>query len=151
MTRSLLAGAVYFVIVFTIAFGLGVVRVTFIVPAVGGLLATLLELPFTLAASWIVCSWLVRIFGARSLSQAIGMGTSAFALVMVAEAAGSILLFSRSLEDHIGSYATLAGGLGLAGQIAFGLFPVVQYLWKTTMPTRTVPPPSEKPKARPVP
>ena len=69
MTGALLAGAVYFVIVFAAAFGLGVVRVTFLVPAVGSLLATLLELPFTLAASWIVCSWLIRIFGARSLSS----------------------------------------------------------------------------------
>ena len=151
MTRSLLAGAVYFAIVFAVAFGLGVVRVSFVVPAVGSLLATLLELPFTLAASWIVCNWLMRIFRTRSLGQAIGMGTSAFALLMVAEAAGSILLFSRSLEDHIGSYATLPGGLGLVGQIAFGLFPVVQYLRKTPVPTRTGVPLSEKPTAWPVP
>ena len=71
------------------------------------------------------------------------MGTSAFALLMVTEAAGSILLFSRSLVDHIGSWATLAGGVGLAGQIAFGLFPVIQYLRNTTVPTRTVAPPGE--------
>ena len=127
MIRSPLAGAAYFVIVFAAAFALGVLRVTFIVAAVGNLQATLLELPFTLAVSWIVCSWLVRICGIRSLGQAIGMGASAFVLLMCAEAAGSILLFGRSLEDHIGSYLTTAGGFGLAGQIAFGLFPVVQH------------------------
>lgn len=150
MTRSLLAGAAYFAIVFTAAFALGVVRVTFVVPAVGSLRATLLELPFTLAASWIVCGWLVRIFATRSLGQAIGMGASAFALLMAAEAAGSILLFGRSLEDHIGSFATTAGGLGLAGQIAFGLFPVVKYLRNTTAPTRTDVPQNEKPPPSPV-
>lgn len=58
---------------------------------------------------------------------------------MGAEAAGSILLFSRSLGDHIGSYGTAAGGLGLAGQIAFGLFPVIQYLCNNTVPARRWP------------
>jgi hypothetical protein len=151
MTRSLLAGAAYFVIVFTAAFALGVLRVTFIVPAVGSLWATLLELPFTLAASWIVCGWLVRIFGTRSLGQAIGMGASAFALLMGAEAGGSILLFSRSLKDHIGSYGTAAGGLSLAGQIAFGLFPVVQYLRNTIVPARADVPLNENPPPSSVP
>ena len=119
-----MAGAAYFVIVFMAAFALGALRVTFAVPAVGSLWATLLELPFTLAASWIVCGWLVRIYGIRSLHQAIGMGASAFVLLMGAEVAGAILLFGRSFNDHISSYATAAGALGLAGQIAFGLFPV---------------------------
>ena len=151
MTRSLLAGAAYFVIVFTTGFALGVLRVTFIVSAVGNLWATLLELPFTLAASWIVCGWLVRISGTRSLGHAIGMGASAFALLMGAEAAGSILLFSRSLGDHIGSYGTAAGGLGLAGQIAFGLFPVIQYLCNTTVPAHADVPLNEKAPPSPVP
>jgi hypothetical protein len=61
MTRSLLTGAAYFVIVFAAAFALGALRVTFIVPAVGSVWATLLELPLTLAASWTACGWLVRI------------------------------------------------------------------------------------------
>jgi len=150
MIRSLLAGAAYFVIVFAAAFALGVLRVTFIVPVVGSLQATLLELPFTLAASWIVCSWLVRIFGTRSLGQAIGMGASAFALLMCAEAVGSILLFSRSLEDHVGSFLTTAGGLGLAGQIAFGLFPVIKYLRNATVLARTDALQNEKPPSSPV-
>ena len=126
--KALLAGAAYFVIVFIAAFALGALRVTFVVPAVGILWATLLELPFTLASSWIVCGWLVRIYGIRSLRQAIETRISAFVLLMIAEVAGSILLFNRTLEDHIGSYATMAGGLGLAGQIAFGLFHVVEYV-----------------------
>lgn len=135
--KSLLAGAAYFVIVFIAAFALGAARVTFVVPAVGSLWATLLELPLTSVASWIVCGWLVRIYGIRSLRQAIGMGVTAFVMLMGTEAAGSILLFNRSLADHIGSYATAAGGLGLAGQIAFGLFPVIRYIRNTTVPART--------------
>ena len=136
MTRSLWAGFAYFVIVFAAAFALGFVRVAFIVPALGSLWATLLELPFTLAVSWIVCGWLTRAIGVRSIGQAVGMGAGAFALLMGAEVAGAIVLFGRSLEDHIGTYATAAGGLGLAGQIAFGLFPIVQYIRNAASPTR---------------
>ena len=126
MTRALLAGVIYFAIVFTAAFALGGVRVVFVVPAVGALWATWLELPFTLAAAWIVCGWLVGNFGVGSLRQAIAMGACAFALLMGADAVGSMLLFGRSLAAHIASYATAAGGSGLAGQIAFGLFPLVR-------------------------
>ena len=60
--------------------------------------------------------------------QAIGMAAIAFALLMGAEAVGSMLLFGQRLEAHFSSYATAAGGLGLAGQIAFGLLPIVQYV-----------------------
>jgi hypothetical protein len=132
MARSILAGAAYFLLVFAAAFAFGALRITFIVPAVGSVWATLLELPFTLAVSWIACGWLVRILRTSSLGQAIGMAASAFALLMSAEAAGSILIFSRTLGDHIGSYRTAAGALGLAGQIVFGLFPIMQYLRRTT-------------------
>jgi hypothetical protein len=128
MARSILAGATYFAIVFAAAFALGVLRVTFIVSAIGALWAAMLELPFTLAASRIICGWLYHLFAIRSLGQAAGMAASAFALPMAAEAAGSILLFNRSLADHFGSYATAVGGVGLAGQIAFGLFPAV--IWR---------------------
>lgn len=131
MIRSLLVGAAYFAIVFAAAFALGVLRVTFVVPAIGPVWATLLELPFTLAVSWTTCRWLMRHLGTRLLGRSIGMGASAFTLLMCAEAAGSILIFNRSVSDHIGSYATLPGALGLGGQIAFGLFPLVQYMRET--------------------
>jgi hypothetical protein len=62
------------------------------------------------------------------MRQAAVMGVSAFILLMGAEIAGSVLLFDRTFFEHIGSYATLAGALGLAGQIGFGGFPVVQHL-----------------------
>jgi hypothetical protein len=132
MTMSILAGSAYFVIVFAAAFALGALRITFIVPAVGSVWATLLELPFMLVLSWMACGWLVRFLGMPSLGQSIGMAASAFALLMGAEAVGSILIFGRSFSDHIGSYGTAAGALGLAGQIVFGLFPIVQYLSGTT-------------------
>lgn len=129
MTRSLIVGAAYFLIVFAVAFALGALRVTFVEPAVGTVLATLAELPFTLAASWATCAWLCRRWRMSSLAQAASMGASAFVLLMSAEAAGGILIFGRTLEEHVGLYGTVAGVLGLSGQIAFGFIPVVQHLW----------------------
>jgi hypothetical protein len=127
MTRSFLVGTAYFSIVFAAAFALGVLRVMFVVPLVGNLLATLIELPFTLSISWFVCSWLVRTYGISTLGQAVAVGAVAFALLMCAEAVGSILLFNSTLQNHIASYFTAAGALGLTGQVAFGAFPILIY------------------------
>ncbi len=129
MARSLIVGAAYFLIVFAVAFALGVVRVTFVEPAVGAVWATLAELPFTLAASWAICAWLCRRWRMSSLAQAASMGASAFLLLMGAEVAGGILIFGRTPGEHFALFGTVAGVLGLSGQIAFGVFPVVQYLW----------------------
>jgi hypothetical protein len=126
MTKWLWAGAVYFAIVFAAAFALGVLRVTLLVPAVGALAATCIELPFTLAISWLACAWIVRRLDAPSVTRAVGLGGVAFMLLMGAEATGAILIFKRSLGAHFGAYATAAGALGLAGQVAFGAFPIVQ-------------------------
>jgi hypothetical protein len=127
MTRSLILGAAYFLIVFAVAFALGTLRVTLIEPTIGTLWATLAELPFTLAASWAICAWLCRRWPMSSLAQVASMGACAFVLLMGAEAAGGILIFGRTLGEHFGLFATGAGALGLSGQIAFGVFPIVQY------------------------
>ncbi len=126
MLRWFLAGAAYFAIVFAAAFALGIVRVSFIVPVLGSLWATLLELPFTLGIAWFACAWISRLSGSPSLSQAITMAASAFVLLIGAETVGSFLIFKRSPADLIASYGTMAGALGLVGQIAFGCFPVLQ-------------------------
>lgn len=49
------AGAVYFAVVFTVAFGLGMVRVLFVVPRLGPMLAVLLEAPALLLVSLAAC------------------------------------------------------------------------------------------------
>jgi hypothetical protein len=128
MLKWVVAGAVYFAIVFVAAFVLGILRVTFVAPALGDITATLLELPLMLAFSWVCCAWVIRFLDAASLGRAIAMGATAFALLMGAEAVGSSFIYNRSLADHVASYATIAAASGLAGQIAFGLFPVAQYL-----------------------
>ncbi len=126
MVRSLVAGAVYFVIVFAFAFAFGALRVTVLAPAVGPVWATLIELPFVLSVSWVACRFLVRRCGIRGLPMAMGMAATALMLLIGAETAFSLLVFGQSIDALVASYQTPQGVIGLLGQLAFGIFPIVR-------------------------
>ncbi|EXI92322.1 MAG: hypothetical protein AW12_00681 [Candidatus Accumulibacter sp. BA-94] len=125
MLKALQAGCTYFAGVFAVGFLLGVLRTLVLVPRVGETVAVLIELPVILGASWLICR---RILRQASLSRAaaVVMGASAFALLMITELSISMLLANWSLAAHLALYAESAHRLGLAGQLAFALFPLVQ-------------------------
>jgi len=89
-----------------------------------------LEAPVMLIASWFVSRWCLdwldvpRTVEARSL-----MGAVAFAVLISVEVCLAVLAFGRSTTEHLASYASVAGAIGLAGQILFATFPVVQF-WR---------------------
>lgn len=124
---SLTAGLAYFAIVFAIAFVLGLIRVPFLVPLIGDLTAVLIELPIILTLAWLICRKLVS---SLNVPQTIGsravMGGLALVLLLSAELALSTIVFGNSIIDHLRSYSSLPQALGLAGQFAFGLFPMIQ-------------------------
>ena len=60
------AAAAYWAAVFALGFALGTIRVLWVIPLVGLMPATLIELPLILTGSWLAAGWLVR----RSLSAA---------------------------------------------------------------------------------
>lgn len=125
------AGAVYFAIVFALGFVLGTIRVLILLPHVGEMTAVLMEGPFILAASWIVCGMLVRRFAvAAALAPRLLMGASALILLLIAELLLGVYGFGRSLSEHVAHYGEAPGAIGLAGQILFGAFPVLQLLKK---------------------
>jgi hypothetical protein len=127
MTRSIAAGLAYFGCVFAAGFVLGTVRVVLLRPLLGEVLAVVLELPVILSVAWIVSRWFTRRFEvpARPLPRA-AMGATAFALLMIAELSVSVLLFGRSATEHLWLYREISHMMGLAGQVAFALFPTVQ-------------------------
>jgi hypothetical protein len=125
MKQALKAGSLYFAAVFAIGFLLGVVRTLLLVPWLDETLAVLIELPIILGASWLICARILRQSSLSSI-QAVITGASAFALLMMAEVLMSILLANRTLSAHLALYAEPAHLLGLAGQIAFALIPVLQ-------------------------
>ncbi|MEJ2385577.1 MAG: hypothetical protein P8Y54_14535 [Xanthomonadales bacterium] len=127
MKRTLRAGFVYFLIVFTIGFVLGSLRVLVVAPRIGELAAVLVELPVMLLAAWIVCSALTTRFRvARNTRDRIIMGGHALALLLIAEIALSKFVFGNPMGSIVAAYLTPHGFVGLCGQLAFAVFPLLQ-------------------------
>jgi len=125
MSRILLNSSAYVASVFAAGFVLGVLRTLVLVPLLGELAAVVIELPVILTIAWLVCTRILRRWP-LSPHSALGMGTIAFLLLMAAEAGLSTLLAGRSLAEHLALYSQLPHQLGLAGQLAFALFPWIQ-------------------------
>jgi hypothetical protein len=61
------------------------------------------------------------------------MGLVAFLVLMSAEfGLGTVL--GRSLVDQLAIYKSLPGAIGLAAQVIFAMFPVIQVLWQFGKP-----------------
>lgn len=134
MRQSINAGFAYFLLAFGVGFGLGAMRAVLVARVLGDTFAVALELPLVLLFAWFICRWLTRQFlvPARLLPRAL-MGIFAFALLMAGEVAMSLFLPGRSLAEHVLLYREASHILGLAGQIAFAVFPVLQ-IWTANPP-----------------
>jgi hypothetical protein len=126
MFRATKAGALYAIIVFLIGFIFGTIRVLLVAPRVGETTAVIIEAPIILAASWLLCRWCVdRLDVTATVPTRSLMGLVAFLVLMLAEVGlGAVL--GRSLADQLANYGSPAGAIGLAAQMIFGAFPVIQ-------------------------
>ncbi|HSG55656.1 MAG TPA: hypothetical protein VLA45_09380 [Paracoccaceae bacterium] len=113
----------YWALVFVFAFMLGIARVLWVVPEVGEVAATLLELPLVLGASWLVARHLLGRQPLLRPGHAALMGLTAFALLMVSELVLALALGGGAAAGWIARMQTLVGAIGLVGQIGFGLIP----------------------------
>lgn len=126
---ALRLGMLYFLVVFAIGFALGTLRTLVMAPLLGETGAVLVELPAILAAAWWMCGRLLTRTPLQA-STAAAMGAVALALLLLAEAALSILVFGRAPLEHLVLYTQPAHLLGLIGQVLFGAFPLVRSLRK---------------------
>lgn len=117
------AAALYFLGVFALGFVLGALRVIWLAPEVGAYAAVWMELPLMLGFSWWLSGRLAR---GLTTAQRIGMGAVAFALLMMAEMALAVFAFNLTVTAWLAGLLTPEGKIGLAGQVAFGLFPWLQ-------------------------
>ncbi len=125
--RAVAAGIVYFALVLVAGFVLGTIRVLFIAPQLGAVLAVLIELPIMLAVSWMACKFALTYFGIGNAIQVrFTVAIVAFVLLIGAEFALASAIFGRSPASYLADYLTLHGALGLIGQIAFGIIPLIQ-------------------------
>lgn len=115
---------IYFAAVFAFAFLMGVARTLFVAPRVGAMAAVGIEVPIVLLASWVVAS---RVLGGSPLTagRRAAMGAIAFALLMISEAALSVVMRGESVAQWAVNLITPVGLLGLASQIGFALIPLV--------------------------
>lgn len=130
MALAIRAGLAYFLIVFGLGFLLGTFRVLVLLSQMPEAFAVMLELPLMLVLSWIVALRLIRRFRVpKRLAPRLVMGCLAFALLMLGEVAVSLLAFGRSLSEHLVHYTEARALLGLAGQIAFAMFPAIHLVF----------------------
>jgi hypothetical protein len=129
VSASYKAGAIYFAVVFCIAFLLGIFRIFVLVPRFGTLIAVLCELPVMLGISWVACRWIINSLSipAKMMDRTI-MGVVAFVLLMIAELCLSLLLFNRTISGHFEIYKETPELLGLIAQMLFAALPILQLM-----------------------
>lgn len=121
--RVIRAAASYWAVVFALGFVLGTARVLWVIPRVGLVPATLIELPLILAASWFAAGWLVRRFALKAGGEALAAGALAFAILMAAECALAGVLTGQTPAQWLTGLRQPHALLGLAGQVVFALMP----------------------------
>ena len=127
MFPTVAAGLAYFVMAFGAGFLLGTVRVFLLIPRLGETIAVIVELPIMLLFCWVTARWLIACFDvAPRMSRRLAMGGLAFALLMLGELGISTIGFGRTIAGHVDQFADRSAILGLAGQIAFAMFPAMQ-------------------------
>jgi hypothetical protein len=127
MLTALKAGAIYFGIVFAAAFALGALRVLYIIPHIGETGAVLIEIPVLLTLSWWVCGAVLKRYPvAQHIGRRALMGLASFTLLMAAEFGLATFFFGRNPDEFLGGLSTPSGAIGLAGQIAFALIPLMR-------------------------
>ena len=126
LASSAKAGVAYAVTVFAIGFLLGIARILLLAPRVGSTIAVSVEVPIILTASWYVSSiWMKRLAVGAENRTRIFVGAVAFVTLMILELALSIGLFRRSIGEYLAELRSLAGAIGLAAQVCFATFPLL--------------------------
>ncbi|MFZ4606559.1 MAG: hypothetical protein ACOYM5_09905 [Caulobacter sp.] len=125
MRKALIAGGVYFTLVFSLGVILGVLRVTVVAPRLGMAGAMAVELPIMLAVSWLVCGGVIKRLeiGAERGERGL-MSATALVLIVVAELALARVLAGQTFGEVLASYRSMPALMGLATQVAFVLFPL---------------------------
>ena len=123
MRRGLVAGLLYALATYAIAFALGAFRTI----VTGPLIAVLLEMPFVLTVAWLLCGPIMRRCAVPAAWPArAAMSLVALSVILLLEAALATLGFGQTLAQHVAAYAQTGPQLGLAAQVVFATFPLLR-------------------------
>ena len=129
MVQSIKAGFLYFFGVVCAGFLLGGVRIMLLLPALGETLAVIIEVPVMLVICWILCRRAIKLFlVAPRWPNRLVMGITALACLLIAELLLAIVFFGQTTTQFLASFLLAAGLIGLAGQLVFASFPLLQLL-----------------------
>ena len=120
----IVTASLYFGIVFTFAFAMGVARVLVIAPRIGPVAAVFVEVPIILAASWLVARRLLR-RQTLGFANRMAVGALAFVLLMASEGLLASVMLGQSAGQWAAALATPLGLVGLTGQFGFAAIPVL--------------------------
>ena len=120
------AALLYFVLVFGAGFGLGTIRVLFLVPIVGSRTAELLEMPIMLGVIIFAARWVVRQVEIPStMLSRLGMGGIALVLILLLDFTMMLWVRGLSFRDYVEAFDPVAG---TAYFTMLGVFAVMPFL-----------------------
>jgi hypothetical protein len=124
--RIAAAAALYFAIVFGVGFLLGPIRVLWLEPRVGPLLAVLCEAPFLLAAMAVGARWAPRVAELqRNVTSMALTGVGALVLQQIADFAIGTGLRGISPSEQLAQLATGPGMVYAALLVTFAAMPLL--------------------------
>lgn len=120
------AGLLYFAVVFTVGFVLGVIRVLWAVPRFGSREAELLEMPVMLVATILAALWVVRRLAVPPGTwPRLGMGLVALGFLLLTELSVVLQLRGLSIEEYLANRDPISGTVYL---LMLGVFAAVPWL-----------------------
>ncbi len=125
--RSIAAASfVYFALVFAVGFVFGVVRVVWLLPALGERHAELIELPLMLIVSFVAAGFAVKRYRIATLRSALLVGALALIWLLAAEFAFVLGLRGLTIEQYVAARDPVAGLAYAAALVVFGVLPAIR-------------------------
>jgi hypothetical protein len=123
----LIAGLLYFALVFGAGSVLGAIRTRWIVPRLGTRMAELMETPIMLVITILAARWTVRRLAVPSTPPArLAMGFVALGLLLVAEFTLVLWLRGMSIREYFASRDPVAGTVYYVMLAVFALMPLAR-------------------------
>lgn len=120
------AAALYFLTLFATGFLLGSIRVIWLEPRWGPIIAVLCEAPFILAAIVMAARWTPRVVRLESrLVSMLLVGLGALVLLLACDFAVGRLARGLGAQEQIARFATTEGLIYAALLVAFALMPAI--------------------------
>jgi len=124
--QVLMAGALYFAIVFGAGFVLGTLRVLWLVPNVGARTAELMEAPIMFTVIVLAARWIVRHLDVPSaVPIRLGMGGIALAPILVLDFTVVLWIRGLSFSQYVDAFDPVAGTAYFSMLGVFAVMPLL--------------------------